>query len=246
MSAPTATVSGSTSGAGNESGCGTGGDVYFAFTLTQPELVYVDTFGSTFDTELAFASACTGFTTCNDDAQSTDGDWCSTQSLLIQQFTAPGTYYAVVSGYSGASGSFTMHFAHYPLPNGAVSVLPQSVVSSEVSGTTMGTGRVSESCGGPVFGTGPENMYYFATCTDYPGGAYSFSTCGTTTWDTLLSFREGSSTNACNDDAASCGSDAFASMITGNVASGAGLRVVYVDGYDTFESGAYSLTYTVP
>ncbi len=91
-----------------------------------------------------------------------------------------------------------------------------------------------------------ENMYYFATCANYPGGAYSFSTCGTTTWDTIVSFRETAAPNICSDDAASCPSNTFATTFTGTVASGPGLRVLYIDGYGATEFGPYSLTYTLP
>ncbi|MEI8256798.1 MAG: hypothetical protein WCJ30_14075, partial [Deltaproteobacteria bacterium] len=68
-----------------------GADVFFSFTLTQPELVYADTFGSTFDTILFFANSCTtglplsaastGLIECDDDS---GGAGCSSGGLQSQ------------------------------------------------------------------------------------------------------------------------------------------------------------------
>src|SRR5205814_825332 len=105
---------GTTVNAGNESVCGSGGDVYYSFTLSRREVVYLDTYTSGYDTEVAVAPACTSYSSCNDDS-------CGTlQSQLVTTLNA-GTYYAVVSGYGGQTGSFTLHFQHLPAGNGTVS-----------------------------------------------------------------------------------------------------------------------------
>ena len=223
------TVSGTTVGSTNQSGCGSGGDVYYSFTLTQREVVYLDTETASYDTEIAIASGCSGNIWCDDDS-------CfGTRSQLVQVLN-PGTYYAVVSGFGGTTGTFTLRFQHLPTGNGTPIVLSHPATGGTRTGTTSGTGTLAETC---TSASGPEQMYYFTTCS-YTGGAFSASTCTGTSYDTVLQFRDATSgTNTCNDD--SCG---LQSSISGTVSSGAGLRAVYVDGYSG--AGSYTLTYTMP
>jgi len=223
------TVSGTTVGSTNQSGCGGGGDVYYSFTLTQREVVYLDTETASYDTEIAIASGCSGNIGCNDDS-------CFGLRSQLVRVLDPGTYYAVVSGFGGTTGTFTLRFQHLPTGNGTPIVLSHPATGGTRTGTTSGTGTLAETC---TSASGPEQMYYFTTCS-YTGGAFSASTCTGTSYDTVLQFRDATSgTNTCNDD--SCG---LQSSISGTVSSGAGLRAVYVDGFSG--AGSYTLTYTMP
>ena len=225
------TITGSTVGGTNQAGCGSGPDIYYSFTLTRREVIYIDTEGSSYDTEVAIATACTGFLpgACNDDS-------CfGLQSQLVQVLN-PGTYYLIVGGFGGASGSFTLRFQHLPTGNMTPIVLGRGA-GLVVSGTTSGTGQLTTTCGSAG---GPEQMYYFTTCS-YAGGSFSATTCSRASWDTQLYFRDArSGSEVCNDD--SCG---LQSNLSGTVSAGAGLRALYIDGFGA-ASGAYSIQYTMP
>ncbi len=139
-----------------------GKDVFFSFTLTQPELVYADTVGASWDTILFFANSCTtaiplsasatGLVECDDDLNDI-GCTRSTQSQVVA-YLQPGTYYLVLSGWgshtASASGTATIHFRHEPVGNdgAAVGAPPATPVllpagTSSQSGHTSGTGRIT-------------------------------------------------------------------------------------------------------
>ena len=68
------------------------------------------------------------------------------------------------------------------------------------------------------------------------------SPCGRATWDTVLHVSHGNGTSACNGDGASC---APQSQLSAPVPAGAGLHVLYIDGFSTAQ-GAYSMSVTRP
>jgi hypothetical protein len=147
----------------------------------------------------------------------------------------PGTYYLVLSGCGW--GPATVRFQHLPVGNGSLTLLgPGS--SATVSGTTSGSG-IMFGC----TGVGPENTYFWYSCQSYAGGAFSASTCGGASWDTVLYQRSASRspTEICNDDACSVQSN-----ISGSIPSGPGLHTLYIDGFGSTSSGAYTITYTRP
>jgi hypothetical protein len=225
------TVTGTTLGAGNDDACGNGLDVWYSFTLTQTEIVYINTHGSGYDTKLAFRSgSCAGATSgCTDDSCS------SAQSELVATLAA-GTYYLLVdSYYSGAGGDFTLNIEHLPTgSDGLARYLP--VGSSTQSGTTSGASAVTGSCSST--GSAPEHLYYWTQCPSGVGGSFTGNTCGIA-WDTVLYVRSGQTgadlTGACDDDG--CGYPA--SSVAATIPAGMGLFGYYVDGYYTY-SGAYS------
>ena len=224
------TVTGTTVGTTNQSACGSGGDVYYSFTLTQREMVYLDTETRSYDTEVALATACAGNIACSDDST------CFGLGSQYAQMLDPGTYYAVVSGFGGQTGTFTLRFQHLPTGTGVPVALTHPATGAVVSGTTAGASGITATCGSS---TGPETMYYFMACPG--GGAFSASTCSAATWDTQLYFRDASSgVETCNDDA--CG---LQSTVSGTSSAGAGLRALYIDGFGG-GSGAYTITYTMP
>jgi hypothetical protein len=236
---PSVTVTGTTTGATSQVGCG-GQDVYYAFSIPDREIIYADTFDSAFDTELAIVNGCPSLVTdfaCNDDSACGGPDYLQSHVFAILN---PGSYFIVVAGYSLNTGSFTMHFNHYPAGSGMPLPLSQGA-SLSVSNTTSGTGQVVP-CNG--FGTNAgEIAYYYETCPNYPGGTIDATFCtapGAAAWDTELNFLQPTVPPECNDD--SCG---VQSHLNAPVTSGAGMRVLYVDGYNG-QTGAYTLLYSVP
>ncbi|MBK8692904.1 MAG: hypothetical protein IPN17_11565 [Deltaproteobacteria bacterium] len=233
LATPASTIMGTTTSATSQAGCG-GADVYYRFTLARREVVYVDTFGTAYDTELAFAPASGTGTiagTCTDDSCG------GTQSQIARVLDA-GTYYVVVSGFSTNSGPFTLHFQHLPIGSGAVTQITSLAAGTQTfMGTTSGTGVLTQSC---TTAGGPETSYWFMTCPTFAATQFNAATCGAATWDTVLEQRSAARTaNICNDDG--CGAQ---STITGTLASGAGLHSLYVDGYSAAAAGAYTLSLT--
>lgn len=219
--------------------CGTAGvpDLFFSFTLLRRELVYADTFGASAGTALYFASSCntalTGSTTTGDAVCSTGA--CGSAQSQVVALLDPGTYYLLVA----TQGMATIHFQHAEVGSGSVALLPQG--TSTQTGTTSGNGTLYACEAG-----GPENTYWWQSCPADPGGAFSASTCNgssvTTDFDTMLSLQlPGSDTVLCDDDTCS-----FQSTIATTIASGAGLRVVSVDGFSQAKHGSYSLAVTRP
>ena len=103
--------SGSTVGADDDHGgacsSGTGEDVIYEYTAHHYGKICVDTFGSSFDTQLHLRSACAQPATeyaCNDD----DG---GLQSRIQTTVSAGDQVFAVVDGTAGAAGDYTLNIA---------------------------------------------------------------------------------------------------------------------------------------
>ncbi len=226
--------------------CGFGGsEVWYRFTLSQRELVYADTVGTSFDTILYFASSCTaalsgspvaGTYLCNDDMSLASCTGGGLQSQVVGLFNA-GTYYLVFAGYSNAMGPATIHFQHLAVGGGAVT--PLNAGASTNTGSTTGGSALTPSCG---YGTGPESTYWWKSCPDTAAGAFSATTCSRATWDTILDLRNATNAgDACNDD--SCGP--YQSTISSTIGAGAGLHVLTIDGF-AGASGSFTLQVTRP
>jgi hypothetical protein len=230
--AGTTTVTGSTATFTHSTAntCGAGADVYYRFTLTQREIVYLDTFGSTYDTEVGFVTTCGGAVTgCNDDS-------CS---VLQSQTTAtldPGTYNIVVGGFSG-SGSYTLHIQHLPVPTGAATGTVNMGMST-IAGDNTGAPTFNLGCGA----AGATRYYTWLTCPAAPAGTFTATTCsGGAAFDTVLAERNGDTgTVACNDD--NCG---LQSTVNATVAAGAGVHVFYASGFGG-AAGTFTATVTRP
>jgi hypothetical protein len=246
LATPEATLSGSNVGARGDlaAPCGfnVGTDVWFRFTIAGPsrELVYADTFGSGFDTVLYFATGCgtalTGTTTAGDAVCNDDSGSIGCSGGLQSQVTAllgPGTYYLVLGGYNGQSGSYALRFQHLPVGNGAVGTVGPG--TSTLSANTSGAGQIVG-----CTGTGPEQTWWWRTCPAAGSGTLTASTCSAT-WDTVLYVRNGDGAGGgCNDD--SCG---LQSSVSGVVSAGAGIHALTLDGYGS-ASGAASVSVTRP
>ncbi len=204
------------------SDCASGAELWYRITLGARSVLYLDTFGSSFDTRISVRSACGGsYLGCEDDD-------CGTFQDVLARDLAAGTYYVAVHAWSSSTTTGTVNLRWQTLPtgNGAAT---RVTAAGTYSGTTSGTG-ITSSC----VGAGPEDLFYFTVCpsTTTTVGA---STCGGATWDTVLYLRSSSGTDiACNDDTCN-----FQSTISGSV-SGPGLYGVFVDGLGS-SSGPYSV-----
>jgi|JI10StandDraft_1071094.scaffolds.fasta_scaffold07272_7 hypothetical protein len=224
--------------------CGsTGGrDVYYTFTLPAAEVVYLDTFGSNFDTDLrVFAGSCTALGAL----QSCFDDQCSVTQTQGALSLAAGTYCLVVDQFSSfqTSGALTL-----TLTRGGRTGTAISTGSSSVTGTTIGaTNTWTPSCSSGS--TAGEQAYYFLSCPTITP-TVAASTCSTpTSWDSVLYLRKAGSAadTTCNDDGlAPCGSVSpiRLSSFTGATGAGPGLYWLVVDGFLT-ATGAFTLTYTI-
>jgi hypothetical protein len=225
------------------SGCGsTGGrDVFYQLSLASPEVVYLDTFGSSFDTVIrVYSGTCaarTGTPTCDDDA----GVCTGVQSQLATQLAA-GTWCVVVDQFSSlqTTGALTLSVVR-----GGRTGTSIAAANGSQAGTTTGLTNVTTG-GCQSNSTAPDRAYFFTVCpaTTMTVGA---NTCTTTTWDSVVYLRKGAASAgdvACSDDVAGCGPSGLASSFTGAQAVGPGLFWLTVDGYLTY-NGAYTLTYTI-
>jgi len=80
-----------------------GGDAVFAFTVSTRRSITLTTQGSSYDTALSLRRADTTSIACNDDES-----WPSIATSRIVTTLDPGTYYAVVTGYSSSCGAYQL------------------------------------------------------------------------------------------------------------------------------------------
>jgi hypothetical protein len=240
--------------AGNCSCTTAGNDVFYRFTLTQPEIIYADTLGATWDTALFLQDAsgnnltppAAGQITCNDDATLCSG---GLASQIVARLN-PGTYFLVLSGCG--SGMATIHFQH--LPGGAVApvaIAPSGTVQT-VMGTVSGTGTISSTC----CSGGPERVHFWVTCPGSAATAFHATSCSATTganqagYDIALhqssALRPAASLQVCNDDTpGTCGDGAtINATIPATMANQAGLNTLVVDSC-TSGGGAYTVQYVL-
>lgn len=223
--------------------CGQGGgpDLVLKFSLLQWEMVYADTFGANWNTVLHISKTCPpgqdlgnpdgGLPACNDDG-------CGTGQSQVAELLPNNRYYLYVSGANGESGPVTLHFQHALAGSGPASPLPAGTGS--VSGTTGEGLPPSGDCQMP----GPADTYWWTTCPDYAGGAFSASTCTGTSFDTVLSLQVPRTDSlSCVNDTDACGRQ---SSLKTTVPPGAGLNVLSLGGGGSVSAGPYVLTYTRP
>ncbi len=220
-------------------GCTSGADLFYRFTLTTSEIVYADTFGSSYDTSVFLqdmsgsnvtSTGLTGGVTCNDNSSCAGS--AEARNAQIYALLPPGAYFLVLSGCG--RGLANLQFQHLPVGNGPVVRLPMLSGTYTLTGTTSGTGLLRTTC---TAGVGPENTYWTVTCPDFTATSFGAETCdASSTWDTVLEQRSGTRAPICNDDV--CG---VRSRIQGNLPPGPGLHALYVDGYSATSGGAYSL-----
>ncbi|MFO0603598.1 MAG: hypothetical protein U0324_10515 [Polyangiales bacterium] len=240
-------------------------DLFYSFTLTQRELVYADTFGNTsvpvpapsYDTVLFFANSCTtslpaaaptGMSYCNDDASSYGGE-CAGEGNRSQVMAVldPGTYYLVLSGYGGQSGTASINFQHLPVGNLPAVYAGEMGIGSSYTfrGATSGTGVVAPSV---CTANGPEVTFWWRHCSSFTRYNLAASTCNAgSNYDTVVYYRNATgSADLCSDDlpASSCPTSTLLSSVYTLVTSGGGpgIHAVTVDGYGAGSVGNYVLT----
>ena len=222
-----------------------GADVFYRIVIPgpSPEIVYADTVGSGFDTVMYFARDCStaltasttaGDVLCNDDITAA-GCASRTDSAVVARLTA-GTWYLVVAGFRGQTGTINLRFQHLAVGGGALSALPAG--STTQAGATSGSGQIGGACGGASAG---EATWWWRTCPEATGGPFSASLCSRAAYDTVMYLRNGTGVgDACNDDSCS-----LQSAINGTIPSGAGIHTLTVDGYGTY-TGTFSVAVSRP
>jgi hypothetical protein len=227
------------SATGEDCGDQGGRDVFYTFTLPADEVVYFDTYGSSYDSVVrVFAGACTSLGAvkrCEDDA-------CSTTRSQGGLQLAAGTYCLVVDQFSSAAttGATTLTFKR-----GGRTGTALALGTGSKAGTTAG--KANQSLAGcEANSTQPDDAYFFMTC---PNKTYAVSanTCSTTAFDSIVYLRTGAATSTdvmCSDDVSGCG-NGLQGKFTGASVTGANLQWLIVDGYGMTGNGAYTLSYTI-
>jgi hypothetical protein len=264
LAQPSQTLMADTTAATNNTtgtcGCTSGNDVFYSFVLTQPEIVYADTLGSTADTSLFFqdamgmnitAMAGSNQVACNDDPVA--GSLCAGQGVgarasQVLMRLNPGTYYLVLSGCS--AGATAIHFQHLPAGNGTTALIAPTNVVRSAMGTTMGMGTAMSAC----CSSGAESSLWWLTCPATAAETFAISTCNAMTgvnsaaYDASLSqysaLRPAAMVSVCRDDVggATCGvGSAVEGAIPATVANQAGLNTAVIDGCGA--SGMWSVNF---
>lgn len=212
--------------------CGTGVEVFYRVDVSQRSFIYLDTFGTSFDTRLSYRG-----TSCPGGSASCIDDSCGGLQTQLAVVVASGSHYFAVHTYSSSTspGPFTLRYDIAPAANGDNVGISSAGTRT---GTTSGSSAVGSSCGGSA--ASAEDAFYWLQC---PGDSRSVtaSTCtSTTSYDTVLHLHGPSGQLACNDDS-SCTYSGLRSQVTAT-ASGAGLYRLYVDGYGSGSTGSYGVT----
>lgn len=248
----TGNFSGTTVGATQDgpTACGAspaGPDVWYAFTATCYGQLSVSTCGSAFDTLISVHTGCPATTAnqlnCNDDCDLFGPGYCnpSFQSCLVTEAVLGQTYYIRVSGYSGSTGTFTLHVNCYTLNDTCAFATPIAPAGhGNITGSTVGT-----TCDGPAacgsHPAGPDVWYSF---TPVCSGTLDVTTCNSS-FDTILSIHTGcpgtlANQVACDDDGCNGSGSPLTSRIIGMPITGGVTYYIRISGYNG-ATGAYSM-----
>ncbi len=236
-----------------EGACGgtTGRDVVFQYTLTETTDVFVASYGSAFDTVVYARSSCGGGADieCNDDSEIGSADCLQSEINMLSQ--AAGTYYIFLDGYSSFdSGNYELQ-VYMSEPSARAGDACGEPLHFDINSATTVDGNTcsfwlidfrddDRACGR---GTAGYDMVYYFEITD--PGSYTFETCGTADWDTILELRtacnDSASSVSCNDDGCSTGTQ---SSITATLT--AGWYYLWLDGFSEDACGSFDITVTRP
>ncbi|MEP6866229.1 MAG: hypothetical protein ABJE66_36750 [Deltaproteobacteria bacterium] len=234
-------------------GCaGHGGlDVFYTITLDASEVIYFDTFGSSFATELRIypGKSCTSIANqvlCNEAACS------GAQSQYATQLPQ-GTSCIVVDQKAGeTSTALTLHVKHGGRTGSRLGTGTQTNTGDSCANGTNATSAPG-TCVTNDGNTSKDLAYYFTVC---PATTMHLdaSTCADPTqthFDTVVYFAQAGGTSlACEDDDNACGprierpDKADGSILRGVGATGPDLFWITVDGYDG-QCGGYQLVTTL-
>lgn len=212
--------------------------MFYQLTLPAAEVVYFDTFGSTFDSVMRlYAGSCAALgalQVCADDA-------CGQQRTQLARELAAGTYCVVVDQYSS---TVTAGAVVFNVKRGGRTGT-QLAGAGSVAGTTTGKTNLSTaSC--ETNTSQPDVSYFFTSC---PGAnTASANTCAASAFDAVLYMKTGVATSAdiaCSDDVSGCGNGLQPRIVNASI-TGANLNWIIVDGFGTTGNGTYTLTYALP
>jgi hypothetical protein len=209
---------------------GTGPDVVYSFTLSSAGDVFIGVQSSDMDPVIYLSTTCGSSTWCNDDAYSG-----VLSSALIQDNLAAGTYYLVVDGLGGSTGTFTIETywtGNWITGDGCGN--PKRLYDEVAGNTGSMWDDYTPSCRSS---DSYDEVFYFIV--ESPR-TVTVDTCDEW-WDTVLFMRDdcdNGSDIACSDDA--CGD--YQSSITGSSLA-PGIYFVFVDGYSG-DYGSYTLNVT--
>ena len=228
-------------------GCGGdgGNEVFYQITLAAPQVYYLDTFTSGFDTSLrVFAGkGCTavtgamGPTQCNDDA-------CGTGESQLAVALPAGTSCLVVDkNFSGGQNPDKGTFQLHVVPGGRTGTKLPTGIFTQPGDTCTGT-NVSEppKLNDCLPDQKAKDLAYFFTACPGQTAMLDASTCvdpTSTHFDTVVYVRSAGGTDvACVDDTATCvarpdrsDGQPDGSVLTGVPAKGPGLFWLVVDGF---------------
>jgi len=229
-------TSGNTCGATTQPSawCNGQAEIYYYVYVTQRSVLYVDTFGSTFDTVINVSSNGYDSYACNDDSCGTLQSQIAPGSPFVVN---PGYYYIAVGGFGGGCGNFTLRVQAVPASDSVIRVGRGGGQVAYYS-TAGRANRVNLGCNA----TGGDITFVWALCPGVGGGTFSANTCsGYTNYDTALEYFDGTSGGAaCNDD--SCG---LRSSLSVGVNTGPGIRAFYQDGWGGGTGNNYT-AYSIP
>ncbi len=212
-------------------GCGTGPDVFYEIDVPHRAVLYVDTFGTAFETHIALREpGCSGL------PRACAGAACGTTQSQLTALVEPGTVIIAVHG-APATGAELLHL-RWELARAASGLNTEVFGPGVHSGATTGTSAMSATCGGGA--AAPEDAFYWTQC---PGEARSVeaSTCSyATTFDTVVHLG-GSSVDVCADDDVSCLAGPLRSTVS-TTTVGPGVFIVAVDGFRPEDQGSYELS----
>lgn len=228
-----------------ERGCAAAGgrDLYYQIKLTAPEVYYLATFGSNFDTTVrvfpgvSCASLGNQQPVCSDDA-------CGGSASQLAAELPAGTSCVVVDQNAAATaGALKLTVVRGGRAGSALPAGVQTLTGDTCTGADLTTSMCSD-VGGKDLG------YYFTVC---PGvtSHVDATTCGDPTathFDTVLYVRPAGGANlVCDDDGATCGprterpDHADGSILADVATSGPGLFWLVVDGFNTSACGGFQL-----
>ena len=244
-----ATAYATTDGAGEPS-CLSGGtdqfnrDVWFRFTPACDGAVTMTTCGSGFDTRLAVYTACPGTGTlvgCNDD-DATCG--AGSTSSAVGFAGVGGTAYLVrIGGTGGAAGSGVLTVTGPTcVPTGPANDLCANAITMTDGGSANGTTIGATNDGTASCGSSASSADVWYAYTPATSASVTVSTCGTASFDTVLSIFSGcgGSEVACLDDTTGCAglSTRLIANLTGGVR-----YLIRVAGYNG-ATGTFTLAVT--
>jgi hypothetical protein len=221
-----------------------GRDVFYTFTLASADVVYLDTFGSSFDTTIAvLPGSCAAATT---EAGGGD-DACAVLQSQLALSLAAGTYCVVVDQFSGAQtqGALVLNVQRAGRTGTAIAASS----GSQTGNTCNGTNQSAPACQGTS--AQKDVGYYFLSCPSVTR-TVGANTCTGTTWDSVVYTRHSAAVSTtgttCNDDGCGATTPFRQSTLSGATVAGAGLNWLIVDGFGdgtVTSCGAFTLTYTI-